>query len=178
MKNDKRFVHILEEIYMSKKILIVSDSHGNNTNLRKAIANMGDTLDLMIHLGDMECDPDVIKNLVKCPAEMVKGNCDGLSRLQAAKIIDIGEHKALITHGHRYGGKYGIDSMREMAEVNGADIVMFGHIHEPVLEHYQGGMTVLNPGSISKPRQDGHRPTYAVMTIEDDGRTDYAIVKM
>ena len=162
---------------MSKKILIVSDSHGNNTNLRKAIANMGETHDMMIHVGDMECDPDIIKGLVKCPVEMVKGNCDGPSGLQTAKIIDIGNHKAFITHGHRYGGKYGIGEMKEMAKANGADIVMFGHIHEPVLEHYSD-VTVLNPGSISKPRQDGHQPTYAVMTIEDDGRTDYSIVKL
>ena len=50
---------------MSKKILIVSDSHGNNTNLRKAIANMGETLDMMIHLGDIECDPDIIDDATK-----------------------------------------------------------------------------------------------------------------
>ena len=162
---------------MSKKILIVSDSHGNNTNLRKAIANMGENLDLMIHLGDMECDSDVIRGLVDCPVEMVKGNCDGIPDLQTAKLIDIEQHKVFITHGHRYGGKYGIGEMKEIARANGADVVMFGHIHEPVLEPYSD-VAVINPGSISKPRQEGRRPTYAVMTIEDDGRTDFAIVKL
>lgn len=160
---------------MSQKILIVSDSHGRNTNLRKAIQNMGSYLDMMIHLGDSQEYPDQITGMVNCPVEMVRGNCDGLSKLPGTKLIDIGDHKALITHGHLYGGSMGIPQMRAMAQENGADIVMFGHTHIPLLEQ-EDGMTVLNPGSISQPRQDGRRPTYMVMTIEDDGRMDYATI--
>ena len=59
---------------MPMKILVVSDTHGNNTNLRKAIANMGNSLDLMVHLGDFMCSTDIIKELAGCPVEMVKGN--------------------------------------------------------------------------------------------------------
>lgn len=162
---------------MSMKVLIVSDSHGDNTNLKKAIQNMGDYLDLMIHLGDMQCDVDVIKGLVKCPVEFVKGNCDGMLGVPAAKLIDIAHHKVFITHGHIYGGKWGIETMKDIARENGADVVMFGHIHEPLIEPYSD-VAVINPGSISRPRQEGHRPTYAVMTIEDDGRTDYVLVTM
>lgn len=162
---------------MRQKILIVSDSHGNHKYLKKAIQNMGSYLDLMIHLGDSQTDPEVITGLVDCPVEMVRGNSDGLSDLPGTKLVDLGPHKALLTHGHRYGGRYGIPSMKELAKDNGADIVMFGHIHEPLLEH-EDGMTVLNPGSISQPRQEGHRPTYMVMTIEEDGRTDYATIYM
>lgn len=160
---------------MSRKILIVSDSHGSDRYLRKAIENMGGYLDMMIHLGDGETAPDQISRLVTCPVEMIKGNCDGLTKLPTAKLIDIGHHRALLVHGHQYGGRSGIPAMKETARENGADIVMFGHIHEPVLEQ-EDGITVLNPGSISKPRQEGHRPTYMVMTIEDDGRTDYVPV--
>ena len=61
---------------MAMKILIVSDSHGNNRNLIHAVKNMSGTMDMMIHLGDMECSPDRIRELVDCPVEMVKGNCD------------------------------------------------------------------------------------------------------
>ena len=57
---------------MSVKILIVSDSHGNNRNLIQAVKNMRGTMDMMIHLGDMECSPDSIRSLVECPVEMVK----------------------------------------------------------------------------------------------------------
>ena len=153
---------------MSQKILIVSDSHGRNVNLQKAIRNMGSYLDMMIHLGDSQEYPDQITG-------MVRGNCDGMSKLPGTKLVDIGSHKALLTHGHLYGGSIGIPQMKAMAQENGADIVMFGHTHIPLLEQ-EDGMTVLNPGSISQPRQDGRRPTYMVMTIEDDGRTDYATI--
>ena len=56
------------------KILVVSDTHGNNTNLRKAVANMGKSLDLMVHLGDFMCHPDAIREIAGCPVEFVKGN--------------------------------------------------------------------------------------------------------
>lgn len=160
---------------MRRKILIVSDSHGNNVNLRKAIANMGEYLDLMIHLGDSQTSEEAITGLVKCPVEMVRGNCDGMSGLPGTKLIDIGRHKAMITHGHRYGCKAGTGMMKELAIENGADILMFGHTHRPLIEQ-ETGITVLNPGSISQPRQEGHRPTYLVMTMEEDGRSDYSIV--
>ena len=162
---------------MPAKILIVSDTHGNNTNLRKAIANMGENLDLMVHLGDFMCHPDVIRGLVDCPVEMVRGNCDSLSSIQSAKLIDIAGHKAFITHGHTYGGKWGIDTMKDIARENGAGIVMFGHTHEPMADKTPG-MAVINPGSLSRPRQDGGRPTYIVMSVSDNGNTDYSVVYM
>lgn len=162
---------------MPMKILVVSDTHGNNTNLRKAIANMGENLDLMIHLGDFMCSTDVIKELAGCPVEMVKGNCDSFCNLQSAALIEIAGHKAFITHGHIYGGKWGIGTMKDIALENGAEIIMFGHTHEPIIEKYPG-ITVINPGSLSRPRQDGHRPTYIVMTVGDNGNTDFSIVTM
>lgn len=160
---------------MSQKILIVSDSHGRETSLKRAVGNMGKFLDLMIHLGDSQRSPDRLAGMVDCPVEMVKGNCDGMYMLPATKIIEIGPHKALLTHGHRYGGSAGISQMVEMAQANGADIVMFGHTHVPLLEQHDG-ITVLNPGSISQPRQEGGRPSYMVMTVEEDGRTEYVTV--
>lgn len=160
---------------MSKKVLIVSDSHGLNIHLEEAIANMGDDLDLMIHLGDSQCSEETIRQMVSCPVEMVKGNSDRVCSLPEYELVEIGSHKALLTHGHIQGGRWGIGAMKEMARENGADIVMFGHIHEPIVE-IDPEITVLNPGSITLPRQEGRRPTYLVMTIEDDGRTDYSVV--
>jgi len=162
---------------MPVKILIVSDTHGNNTNLKKAVTNMGGKLDLVIHLGDVVCDPGVIRKIAGCPVEMVKGNCDPFINLQSAKLIDIAGHKAFITHGHIYGGSWGIGTMRDIAKENGAEVVMFGHTHEPFIERYPE-VTVINPGSLSKPRQDGHKPSYIVMDVSDDGKTDYSLVFM
>lgn len=163
---------------MSKKILVVSDTHGDNTNLKKAIANAGNNFDLMVHLGDIICSSKVIESLVSCPVEVVRGNCDSHSSgLKPAKLIDVAGHKAFITHGHMYGGQFGINTMKEIAEENGADIVMFGHTHEPLIEKYSN-VTVINPGSLSRPRQANHKPTYIIMTVQDDGKIDYSLITM
>lgn len=159
------------------KVLVVSDSHGNNTNLRKAIANMGDYLDLLIHLGDSEGNFESIKSLVSCPVYAVRGNCDSSSELPGAQLVDIGPYRAFITHGNRYGCTTSLELMREIARENGAQIVMYGHTHIPLID-CSDDITVVNPGSISKPRQEGHRPTYLVMTIEEDKRVEYSIVSM
>ncbi len=165
---------------MAKKILVVSDSHGNNTNLKKAVRAFGprgEQLEMLIHLGDVQGSLEGIERLVDCPVEAVSGNCDFIPGLPGTKIISIGSEKALITHGHRYGCKMGTGTMKELAEANGAGMVLFGHTHMPLLENYQD-MKIMNPGSISQPRQEGHRPTYLVITVKEDGMMEFAIVTM
>ena len=39
------------------------------------------------------------------------------------------------------------------------DIVMFGHTHKPYFEQ-KDGITVLNPGSLAYPRQEGRKGSY------------------
>lgn len=165
---------------MSRKILVVSDSHGNNTNLRKAIevfGKRGEQLEMLIHLGDIQGSLEGIQKLVDCPVEAVSGNCDFIPELPATKLISIGNETAFITHGHRYGCKAGTGQMKELAKANGASIVLFGHTHMPLMENFSD-MKVMNPGSISLPRQEGYRPTYLVITIEEDNHLEFAIVTM
>ncbi len=165
---------------MAGKILVVSDSHGNNVNLKKAIAafgKRGEMLKMLIHLGDIQGSLESIERLADCPVEAVSGNCDFIAGLPGTKLVQIGREKALITHGHRYGCKYGTGQMRELAKANGAGIVLFGHTHMPYMEHFPD-MRVMNPGSISLPRQEGHRPTYLVITEKEDAHLEFVIVTM
>ena len=53
-----------------------------------------------------------------------------------------------------------------------ADIVMFGHTHKPYLEQ-KDGITVLNPGSISFPRQEGRKGSYMIMEIDEGGEPSF-----
>ncbi len=161
---------------MKKKIMIVSDSHGRNENLRKVAQVMDGSLDMVLHLGDSLCGQDELESIFHCPVEMVKGNSDSLTcRMPISRMIDIEGHKIFMTHGHQYGGMYGIDSMKEAAEDNGCSILMFGHTHVPMIEPYSK-IAVVNPGSISQPRQDGHQPTYVIMHIYDNGVIDYNLM--
>ena len=55
-----------------------------------------------------------------------------------------------------------------------ADVVMFGHTHRPCLEE-SGGIVVLNPGSISYPRQEGRAATYMTIELDEDGRMAFQL---
>lgn len=154
------------------RILIVSDTHGKNGNLEKVLKLT--IPDLLIHLGDLEGSEGYIETIAPCPVEMVSGNNDFFTALDREKIITLGKYKTLITHGHYYA--VGRDHVRlaEAAKEMGCQIVMYGHTHRPEVTYYDD-MIVVNPGSISHPRQDNRRPSYVMGVIDRRGNINFAI---
>ena len=104
---------------------------------------------------------------------MVLGNNDFFIDLPHEDSFEIAGKKVLITHGHRFYVGYGVDKLREYALDNGYDIVMFGHTHRPYLEIGER-VTILNPGSISYPRQDGRKCTYMLIEVDREGEFHYS----
>ena len=155
------------------RVLLVSDSHGRNQNMEKVIRKVS-PVDLLIHLGDLEGSEGYLEAIAPCPVEMVAGNNDFFSRLPREKVITIGRHQIFMTHGHGYFVHSGTLYLKREARKKGADIVMFGHTHKPYME-MDDELLLLNPGSLSLPRQEGHRPTYIVMEIADDGQVSYEL---
>ena len=153
------------------KILIVSDTHRQNGNLCRVLAKVG-KMDRLIHLGDSEGSEDYIREIAGCPVEIVAGNNDFFSRLPKEKEIMLGGYRTLLTHGHYYGVSVGMERLKEEARARGCNIAMFGHTHRPYLSQEEG-LTVLNPGSLSFPRQDGRKPTYMLMEIDEDGEAHF-----
>lgn len=155
------------------KILVVSDTHRKDDNL-KLVLSEECPLDMLIHLGDAEGSEHFIPDWVnpECRMEMVLGNNDFFSRLDREREIDIAGHKAFITHGHYYGVSMGPEGLVDEAKSRGCDIAMYGHTHRPFLDVIDG-VTVLNPGSLSYPRQEGRRPSYMIIHVDADGRMDY-----
>ena len=156
-----------------KKIMVVSDTHKHHRNLARALEQAG-TPDLLIHLGDAEGYEDYIADMAGCPLEIVSGNNDFFSMLDKEKEIRIGKYKVLLTHGHYYYVGSGIEDLKREALARGADVAMFGHTHIPLIE-YGDGIVVMNPGSISYPRQEGKRPSYILMDIDKKGVAHYEI---
>ncbi len=146
------------------KILVVSDTHGKHKNLDIILEREKD-IDMFIHLGDVEGGECYIDAVVECEKHIVRGNNDFFSDLPCEQEFYIGKYKVFITHGHSYYVSLGTENIRQEGKARGADIVMFGHTHKPVLEKYPD-IVVLNPGSVSYPRQSGKQPSY--MTIEMD----------
>lgn len=155
------------------KVLIVSDTHRKHENLEKVL-EIEKNLDLFIHLGDIEGNEDYIEQIAGCPVEFVSGNNDFFSDLPREKEISIGKYRVLLTHGHYYYVSLGIETIMEEGKARNVDIVMFGHTHRPVLE-IEEEIVVLNPGSISYPRQEGKKATYMIMEIGQDGNACFEL---
>lgn len=96
----------------------------------------GTDFDGVVQLGDCQNaeTEQEIRNIFTCPVYMVRGNCDGMSKLPAAALIALGGHKVFITHGHIYGARPSVPLMTDIAKENGADIVMYGHTHGAISE--------------------------------------------
>lgn len=155
------------------KVLIVSDSHGRTHYLDKAIAMVGN-IDYILHLGDLEGDEDYLPLVAYCEVVMVSGNNDYFTRVNREELITIGKYTIFLTHGHRYQVYYGLDTIKEAAKNRGANIVMFGHTHMPLIDLSEP-VWAINPGSISLPRQEGRNPSFILMEIDREGEAHFTI---
>lgn len=155
------------------RILIVSDTHGRHGALDEVLEKEPN-LDMVIHLGDVEDDEHYIEAIAQWPVHMIAGNNDYFSYLSKEKEIKIGKYKVLLTHGHTYYVSMNTKRLREEAKSRGVDIVMFGHTHRPYMD-LEGDVMVMNPGSLSYPRQEGRCPSYIMMEIDSSGNAKFAL---
>ena len=159
------------------RILIMSDSHGRNENVELAIAQVREEIgefQMLIHLGDVG-DAREIESLAGVPCYIVRGNTDYDAKLLNANVIEASGHRIFATHGHLYQVDMRLDLLRFAALENDCDIAMYGHTHVPYLEEDPDDVTILNPGSISKPLQADLRYTYMVIEIDDEDEVTYEL---
>ena len=148
--------------------MIVRDTHGRHNGLDRALQEAGD-IDMLIHLGDVEGGEEYIDTVVDCEKHIVRGNNDFFSDLPREEEFYIGKYKIFITHGHSYYVSLDPEYIREEGKARKADIVMFGHTHRPFFEEMDE-IIVLNPGSLSFPRQEGRKGSYMIMETDGEGR--------
>lgn len=147
------------------KVLIVSDTHGRHGNLDR-ILEAEKNLDMLVHLGDVEGGEAYLDAVVDCEKHMVRGNNDFFSDLPREEEFYIGKYKAFITHGHGYYVSLNSEYIKEEGRARKADIVMFGHTHRPYLEQEED-IILLNPGSVSFPRQEGRKGSYMILELDE-----------
>lgn len=155
------------------KVLIVSDTHGQENNLEKVLSQVG-PIDHLIHLGDVIGAEDDICAMTDAPVTIVCGNCDYGSELPQEEIVELGKYRALLTHGNNYYVSSTLEYLKERAHELEVDIVMYGHTHQPYLEQ-EDNLTILNPGSLSLPRQEGREPSYILMETDRAGEAHYTV---
>ena len=157
------------------KILIVSDTHRKNDNYFKLVERVHP--DMVIHCGDSEGSEYALSQAAGCPVQIVMGNNDFFCDLPRELDFTVEGLRIWVTHGHNYYVSMNLETIKNEARHRGVDVVMFGHTHRPYLEEADD-LVVLNPGSLSYPRQEGRRATYAMMEIDKQGKVHYWLKDM
>ena len=146
------------------KIAVFSDTHRNIDGAVAAIESYRP--DLIIHLGDHYRDAQNLQmTFPYIPMEAVAGNCDYAPEEDAVKIIEPMGVRMMLTHGHTYRVKYETMPMLNAAFFQGAQVVLFGHTHQP-FAGFAGGVMMVNPGSLAQGR-------YAEIHIENGQAVPY-----
>lgn len=171
------------------KYLVVSDIHGSLSGAEvlkesfkyhqaDAILCLGD---ILYHgpRNDLPSDYapkkviEIIKSLIP-NIITVRGNCDGevdemvlgFPILSTTNYFYLNpKHKVCMSHGHIY-------SPDKLPPLEPGNIFLSGHTHIPTAYTNKNGVYLLNPGSISLPKEN-HPRTYAI--LDDSNFTIYEI---
>jgi hypothetical protein len=138
---------------MSKKILIISDTHGSFNEI-PFVYNLND-YDNVLYLGDGfdEAYSFVSKNNYLDKFIPVSGNCDNAPHIPRKLFINIDGIKIFMTHGDLYDVKSSYDKIINYGFKIMSDIIMFGHTH--YAENFElNNLKVFNPGSIFPRKRD------------------------
>ncbi len=145
-----------------KRILVISDSHGNFSALDKLKKEM-EKADYIFHLGDHYSDMKPYLKDYDRKIYTVFGNCDGGGEDYQITIEGV---KILLTHGDKYHVKSSLLRLYLQALEVGVKLVFFGHTHTPTIRE-ENGITLVNPGALS----NAFKLTYCIAKL-DDGRID------
>lgn len=154
------------------KVIVVSDTHRKNENYFKVMEMHRP--DLVIHCGDIEGSEYALEKAAPCPVKMVTGNNDFFSELPKELELTVEKYRVWVTHGHTYYVSMGTEYLAQEAEVRGVDVVFYGHTHKPSVQR-ERGIYLVNPGSLSYPRQDGRKPSYCIMETDRFGDVHFTI---
>ena len=133
------------------KILLVSDSHGNNEAINMLLKQYPN-MDLYIHCGDSESDEFSLY-----PYRSVMGNCDLAYDFPHHLIIPTPYGNMLVQH------KPNPDA--DLLRSNHIKVFAYGHTHVRKYSE-EFGIVCINPGSISFAR-DKYDGSYAIVTITE-----------
>lgn len=150
-------------------ILVFSDTHGNNKTVTRALELLPNA-DVAVHAGDGAAAFMNLSSLYpKTAFFAVRGNCDRWGELLPAhgisdeELLNLEGHRILLTHGDAYGVKSTPLSLVPTARKKNAELVIFGHTHEPFDKYFpeengKAAVRLFNPGAT----KDGY---YGVIEI-------------
>lgn len=150
------------------KLGVISDTHIRTIDEMPATITKALTeVDLIVHAGDFthKAVLDGLRSIR--PVKAVHGNMDSMelkSILPEKDVFEVNGRKIGLIHGS--GAPWGI-AERARKQFSGADIIIFGHSHEPCNRYIQGAL-LLNPGHANN--------SFGLVTI--DGEIKAQILKV
>ena len=155
------------------RIIMISDTHGMHRNLEILLEKETER-NMMFHMGDVEGGEYYIEETAQCPLHIVAGNNDFFTDLPREDEFILKGKRFWLTHGHSYYVSAGEDRIKKEARRRGVDVVVYGHTHRPSVS-IEDDLLIMNPGSLSHPRQKGRRPSYIVMELREGKEPDIEI---
>ena len=118
------------------KLFVIGDTHGRLAKVRDIWPKLKD-IDLIVHTGDHFSDAEKLEAEFHVPVVAVGGNCD--SSGPARQIIETEAGRILLTHGHREGVKYDLNTLRYACLEADCIAAIFGHTHQSLIPE-EGGI--------------------------------------
>lgn len=151
------------------KLFFMADIHGSLFYLNKALQMYEkENADYIVILGDelyhgarnpltKDYNPKEVTALLNSLSSKiiaVRGNCDSevdqmvlsFPITSTYSMVLYENHRLFLTHGHIY-------NEQNLPKLASGDVFIYGHTHVPKAEKI-GGITVINPGSISLPKEN------------------------
>ena len=149
------------------KVLVVSDTHGNLDHIKYVLdSTIPHGIEAVLHCGDYVTDARLLQKFYpQVEVYYVYGNCDVGFGGENTTVVTLEEVPIYMTHGHRYGVKWGeYDELVIDAIAHEAKVAICGHSHVAHLQLLDD-ILVMNPGSATLPR-DSSYPSYGVLELE------------
>lgn len=130
---------------------IISDTHGL---LRPEVFEAFAEVDRILHAGDIGPLELLAELEALAPVTAVYGNTDGFDvRRTVPEIVetDIEGTRFLLLHGHQLGSPTPENILEAYPS---AEVIVYGHTHQPLLTVLDRVVTVMNPGGAGARRFD------------------------
>lgn len=141
---------------------VIADTHGL---LRPEVFRAFEKVDHILHAGDLG-PVDLLTELeALAPVTGVYGNTDGEDvrrRLPQVARVRLDGFDIVMTHGDQLGSP---TPAALHAAFPGADILVYGHTHRPLLTVVDVVVTVMNPGGAGH-RRFGLPPSVGILELE------------
>lgn len=145
------------------RILVMSDSHGNENAVFRAIGEQPEA-QVIIHLGDGEREARAAAaRFCDRTFHIVCGNCDYGAAFPTWDTAVYGGQRLYLTHGFAERVKSGLLTLLLTAQEKEANAALYGHTHLPLID-FRNGILLFNPGSIGS-----SDPTYGVLDCSPSG---------